>query len=101
MKKIFAFGAVAAVILAGSACSRANPDLAPIAPADYTTSTLAVTGYKCLRLSQALIERCAAAKGVLQNNVTMSGFGQTRTLGCYPSGTTTNTDQEMLSRCAV
>lgn len=94
MKKISACLVIAAFLFCGAACSRPALDLSPIAPSDYATSTLPVTGYNCLKLSQTLIDRCAAAGGVLENNTTAAGFAVLHTLGCYPTGTTTDSGKK-------
>lgn len=97
MKKISFFLFTAAALLVGIGCSRAAHDFSPIEQSEYVTSTLPVTGYNCLTLSQGLLDRCTAAGGTLQNNVTLSGFAQLRTLGCYPAGTTTDAGNKCVS----
>jgi hypothetical protein len=87
--KNFLFLIIPALLCAGSGCA-SSTNYAPITTTEYSTSTVASTGAICIKASSSLVARCAEAGGTIQNNLTLAGFALLNTLGCYPTGGTTD-----------
>ena len=106
MKKIvlFVFAASCMVMVAGCGQKIVNTtnetntgkELPPIDKSEYTIDKDS-SGYSCLKPTEALMERCKEAGGIIKKEVTNIGVGINSTMGCYVDGKTTDSGKKCSS----